>query len=96
MPAKAPESLPMGVRLPETMTEPGMEILLVDGWPDGGPETTDHRGDRDVTSTTTASEPECTERTHSARADPRVAGEGSPHDPRNRSRSPGAGSVRAS
>src|SRR3954452_20083087 len=25
MPAKAPESLPMGVRWPETMTEPGME-----------------------------------------------------------------------
>jgi hypothetical protein len=32
MPAKAPESLPMGVRLPETMTEPGMRwVLLVDG-----------------------------------------------------------------
>jgi len=52
-----------------------MEVLLVDGWPDGGPETTDHRSGHDVTSTTTASEPECIERTHFARADPKVAGE---------------------
>ena len=37
MPANAPESLPMGVRLPETMTEPGIQVLLVDGWRDGGP-----------------------------------------------------------